>query len=76
MSREPKTTSSTLGPAGGFCDGLGVELADVDVPLVEATSGAIGVVAALVGDVWGGGRDVLRLDASSDVSVARKHVRW
>jgi hypothetical protein len=55
MSREPKTTSRTLGPLGGFCDGFraGVE----GVEAMEATSGAIELVTTRRGAaftcLWG-----------------------
>ena len=42
MSREPKTTSRTLGPAGGFCEVFSAGV--VGVLVREDTSGAIGVV--------------------------------
>ena len=40
MSSEPKTTSSTLGPERGFCEGFKAGVEGVEV--MEATSGAIG----------------------------------
>lgn len=42
MSSEPKTTSSTLGPERGFCEGFKAGVEGVEV--MEATSGAIGLV--------------------------------
>jgi len=74
MSSEPKTTSRTLGPEGGFCDGFKAGVEGVEV--MEATSGAIGLVTTRRGAVgtcvWG--RE--ELGPGCRIGLARREGTW
>jgi hypothetical protein len=76
MSSEPKTTSSTLGPERGFCEGFKAGVEGVEV--MEATSGAIGFGDD---DARRGAQELVGLRAESldgasrmGVSATRGHV--